>query len=162
MNTPRDFELDEAKMLFIEKLGVYYEDYGIPRIGGRILGLMLVSGQPLTAEQISNLLKVSRGSVSTNVRLLTSGGLLERVSVVGERIDHYSVSESIWERSLQMRIDGFKSLKRIVEQGILATKSNSSPSTNHHLPEMLLWVDTMTASHEQALLNWKEKKDSHS
>lgn len=29
-------------LLFIEKLGVYYEEYGIPRIVGRMLRLMLV------------------------------------------------------------------------------------------------------------------------
>lgn len=80
----QEFELDEAKLLFIEKLGVYYEDYGIPRIGGRILGLMLVSGQPLTAEQIATHLKVSRGSVSTNVRLLASGGV-DRANIGSRR-----------------------------------------------------------------------------
>jgi len=154
----QEFELDEAKRLFIEKLGVYYEDYGIPRIGGRILGLMLVSGQPLTAEQIATYLKVSRGSVSTNVRLLTSGGLLERISAVGERIDYYTVSESIWERAIQMRIDGFRSLRRIVELGEKAAENNTSPAAYQNLLDMLQWVDTMTSSHEQALRHWKQFK----
>jgi len=155
----QQFELDEAKQLFVEKLGVYYEDYGIPRIGGRILGLMLVTGQSLTAEQIANLLRVSRGSVSTNVRLLASNGLVERASMVGERSDHYAVSESIWERAIQMRVDGFMSLRRIVEQGRTAVddgKHNSS-TAHRHLHEMLQWVDTMINSHEQALLDWRER-----
>lgn len=154
----QEFELDEAKLLFIEKLGVYYEDYGIPRIGGRILGLMLVSGQPLTAEQIATHLKVSRGSVSTNVRLLASGGLIERISVVGERIDYYDVSESIWERAIQMRIDGFRSLRRIVELGEKAAENNAASAANRNLLDMLQWVDTMTSCHEQALLHWKQFK----
>ncbi|MEK4252413.1 GbsR/MarR family transcriptional regulator [Paenibacillus sp. FSL W7-1287] len=149
------FELDKDKSSFIDKLGMYYEDYGIPRIGGRILGLMLVSEQPLSAEQMSKHLKISRGSVSTNVRLLTSSGLLERTTVAGERTDYYLVSESIWERAIQIRIEGFTNLKRIVEQGIQAVESK--PSANNQLYEMRQWVDVMINSHEQTLMNWKKE-----
>lgn len=149
------FELDKDKSSFIDKLGMYYEDYGIPRIGGRILGLMLVSEKPLSAEQMAKHLKISRGSVSTNVRLLTSSGLLERTTVAGERTDYYVVSESIWERAIQIRIEGFTNLKRIVEQGIQAVESK--PSANNQLYEMRQWVDVMINSHEQTLMNWKKE-----
>lgn len=151
-------EYDEEKQVFVEKLGIYYEDYGIPRIGGRILGLLLVSNQPISAEQMSNLLKVSRGSVSTNVRLLVSMGLLEKVSAVGDRTDYYSVSESIWDNAIKTRIDGFKNLKNIVELGLKALEEHSD--ANKKFSEMLLWVDSMISSHEKVLLEWrKEIKD---
>lgn len=151
----KELELDEENRSFVEKLGVYYEDFGIPRIGGRILGLMLVSSQPISAEQISNLLRVSRGSVSTNVRLLVSQGLLEKTSRVGDRTDYYSVSESIWDNAIKIRIDGFKSLKRIVEQGVKAVGDESSPNKN--LLEMLQWANRMIACHEKALLDWRQE-----
>ncbi|MEK4910069.1 GbsR/MarR family transcriptional regulator [Niallia sp. FSL M8-0099] len=153
-----ELEYDEEKQVFVEKLGIYYEDYGIPRIGGRILGLLLVSNQPISAEQMSNLLKVSRGSVSTNVRLLVSMGLLEKVSAVGDRTDYYSVSESIWDNAIKTRIDGFKNLKNIVELGLKALEEHSD--ANKKFSEMLLWVDSMISSHEKVLLEWrKEIKD---
>ena len=41
---------------FIENLAQYFESFGIPRIGGRILGLLLVSSEPLSAEAISTIL----------------------------------------------------------------------------------------------------------
>lgn len=153
-----ELEYDEEKQIFVEKLGIYYEDYGIPRIGGRILGLLLVSNQPISAEQMSNLLKVSRGSVSTNVRLLVSMGLLEKVSAVGDRTDYYSVSESIWDNAIKTRIDGFKNLKNIVELGLKTLEEHSD--ANKKFSEMLLWVDSMISSHEKVLLEWrKEIKD---
>ncbi|PAE10575.1 hypothetical protein CHI02_19560 [Niallia circulans] len=155
-----ELEYDEEKQVFVEKLGIYYEDYGIPRIGGRILGLLLVSNQPISAEQMSNLLKVSRGSVSTNVRLLVSMGLLEKVSAVGDRTDYYSVSESIWDNAIKTRIDGFKNLKNIVELGLKALEEHSD--ANKKFSEMLLWVDSMISSHEKVLLEWrKEIKDKN-
>ncbi|MGG1876116.1 MarR family transcriptional regulator [Paenibacillus cisolokensis] len=151
----KELEYDEEKRAFVEKLGVYYEDHGIPRIGGRILGLLLVSNQPVSAEQMANLLKVSRGSVSTNVRLLVSMGLLEKVSVVGDRTDYYSVSESIWDNAIKTRIDGFKNLRKIVEQGLKAVEGQSN--ANKNFAEMLLWVDRMISSHEKLLFVWRQE-----
>ncbi|MEK3733367.1 MULTISPECIES: GbsR/MarR family transcriptional regulator [Paenibacillus] len=151
----KELEYDEEKRAFVEKLGVYYEDHGIPRIGGRILGLLLVSNQPVSAEQMANLLKVSRGSVSTNVRLLVSMGLLEKVSVVGDRTDYYSVSESIWDNAIKTRIDGFKNLRKIVEQGLKAVEGQSN--ANKNFAEMLLWVDGMISSHEKLLFVWRQE-----
>ncbi|PAD71559.1 GbsR/MarR family transcriptional regulator [Paenibacillus campinasensis] len=151
----KELEYDEEKRAFVEKLGVYYEDHGIPRIGGRILGLLLVSNQPVSAEQMANLLKVSRGSVSTNVRLLVSMGLLEKVSVVGDRTDYYSVSESIWDNAIRTRIDGFKNLRKIVEQGLKAVEGQSN--ANKNFAEMLLWVDGMISSHEKLLFVWRQE-----
>ena len=70
-NTTR-LEMTESQRKFIEKLGFYYESYGVPRIGGRMLGLLLVAGEPVSAEQMSATLLVSRSSISTNIRLLMS------------------------------------------------------------------------------------------
>ncbi|GIP19177.1 hypothetical protein J40TS1_48190 [Paenibacillus montaniterrae] len=151
----KELEYNEEKQVFVEKLGIYYEDYGIPRIGGRILGLALVANQPISAEQMANLLKVSRGSVSTNVRLLVSMGLLEKVSAIGDRADYYSVSESIWDNAIKTRIDGFKNLKKIVEQGLNAVEGSSN--ANKKFVEMLLWVDNMISSHEKLLLEWRQE-----
>jgi DNA-binding transcriptional regulator GbsR (MarR family) len=74
---------------FIENIARYYEGYGIPRIGGRMFALLLVSPHPLSAEHIAELLKASRSSVSTNVRALMTNGWVERVTVLGERTDYF-------------------------------------------------------------------------
>ncbi|TCS95874.1 GbsR/MarR family transcriptional regulator [Hazenella coriacea] len=152
-----EWELNEEKQSFIEKLGIYYESYGIPRIGGRILGLMLVSYQPVSAEQISKFLQVSRGSISTNVRLLVSNGLLEKTSKAGDRTDYYTISESIWDHAIKVRIDGFKHLKQIVAHGVKTVEEDAV--TNKHLPDMHRWINKMIDSHEKALVEWRKEME---
>src|SRR5271157_5308726 len=75
---------------FIESMGRYFESYGIPRIGGRILGLLLVTHEPLSAEDIATILKVSRGSVSTNFQLLLTSALAEKVTFQGDRTTYFA------------------------------------------------------------------------
>ncbi len=55
---------------FIEGMGMYFENQGIPRIGGRMLGLLMIAHRPLSAEDLARILKVSRASLSTNFRSL--------------------------------------------------------------------------------------------
>lgn len=150
----KKLELSEEKLNFIEKLGIYYEDYGIPRIGGRILGLVVIANEPISAEQISNLLKVSRGSISTNVRLLLTYGLLERTSVTGDRTDYYVVSESAWDSAIKARIEGFKNLKGIIEQGSRSIFGETNENKN--LENMLQWINIMINSNEKALTEWRK------
>ena len=38
---------------FIENMGLHFEEYGVPRIGGRILGLLLASSRPVSSEEMS-------------------------------------------------------------------------------------------------------------
>jgi DNA-binding transcriptional regulator GbsR (MarR family) len=150
----KELELNEENLKFIEKLGIYYENYGVPRIGGKILGFIVIANRPVSAEQIYNLLKVSRGSISTNVRLLVTYGLIERTSIAGDRTDYYVVSDSAWDSAIKVRIEGFKTLKGIVEQG---TKSLDKESTaNKNLHEMMQWADIMIDSHEKALKEWRK------
>lgn len=152
----RELNLNEEKLKFIEKLGIYYEDYGVPRIGGRILALILISNNPVSSEQIAKLLKVSRGSISTNVRLLVTYGLLARTSIAGERTDYYVICDLAWDNAIKVRIEGFKNLQNILKQG---TKSfNGESTTNKNLKEMLQWVNIMTDNNEKALIQWRKQQ----
>ncbi len=46
---------DPALSQFIENMGLQYEAYDVPRIGGRILGLLMVNPNPMTSEEMAEL-----------------------------------------------------------------------------------------------------------
>ena len=82
----------EVINLFIEQKGMEYQAEGLPRIAGRLMGLMLIEEGPFAFGGLAERLKVSRGSISTNTRLLENLGVIERVSKPGERGDFFQLS----------------------------------------------------------------------
>jgi len=78
---------------FIEHLGLMTQAEGAPKIAGQILGYLIVEGEPRTLTQMTEALKISKASASTNARLLELRGLARRVSPVGQRQDAYEAIE---------------------------------------------------------------------
>ena len=62
--------MDTKTAGFIERMGLAFESDGLPRIAGRIFGLLLLSEDCRSLDELAAELKVSKGSVSTNARLL--------------------------------------------------------------------------------------------
>jgi DNA-binding transcriptional regulator GbsR (MarR family) len=105
---------------FIQHMGAYFEGSGVPRIGGLILGLLIVSHEPLSAEQIASTLKISRASISTNFRLLSASGLAERFTSHADRMTYYTFPVSAWEQILHMGTQRTLAFKRIIQEGLAA------------------------------------------
>jgi DNA-binding transcriptional regulator GbsR (MarR family) len=145
---------------FIENLAQYFESFGIPRIGGRILGLLLVSSEPLSAEDISTTLKVSRGSVSTNIRFALQVGLAEKVSFPGDRITYYSFPETGLEKTLAVEVQGVSIMKRFVEQGLNALPAEDAARSR--LDALNEWADFLLDVWQKALIEWQERQRSKS
>src|SRR5215210_2205664 len=70
--------MDAQTVNFVERMGLSLEADGLPRIAGRIFGLLLVSEEARSLDDLASELRVSKGSASTNARLLEQRGLLER------------------------------------------------------------------------------------
>ena len=93
---------------FVESLGLILQTEGFPRIAGRLLGIFVLRGGPLSFQELCEALKVSRGSVSTNTRLLESLGAVERISVAGERQDYFRLADTPYERMAAGQVERAK------------------------------------------------------
>jgi DNA-binding transcriptional regulator GbsR (MarR family) len=84
---------------FVEEQGLLWESCGMARMVGRIIGWLLIC-QPAeqTAAQIADALAASKGSISTNTRVLLQLGILERVSEPGKRATFFRVAEGACAR----------------------------------------------------------------
>jgi DNA-binding transcriptional regulator GbsR (MarR family) len=96
--------MDAQTVNFIERMGVALESDGLPRIAGRIFGLLLVSEDPRSLDDLAAELRVSKGSVSTNARLLEQRGLLERVCRPADRRDYYGVRPDLFIQAMAQRL----------------------------------------------------------
>lgn len=142
---------------FIENMGLQYEKYGVPRIGGRILGLLLVNAHPITAEEISQQLQVSRSSVSTNLRTLLMTGLIERAFVPGDRREHFIFSDSTWQRSLDMRLDGVTTLQTLAQAGL--DELPIEHPARSRLAEMVAWADLLHEAYQHVRIELHSQKE---
>lgn len=79
--------MDTKTADFVERMGMALEADGLPRIAGRIFGLLLVSEDCRSLNELAAELHVSKASVSTNARLLEQRGVLERDSRPSDRRD---------------------------------------------------------------------------
>ena len=69
---------------FAEEVGVFLSQMGMPPAFGRLLGWLLICDPPSqTSAQLSEALGLSKGSVSTGMRMLERSGLVRRVPMPG-------------------------------------------------------------------------------
>lgn len=107
-------DLRAAQERFIEGMGLALEEDRLPRIAGRLVGLLILSPEPVRFDQLSERLQVSRGSISTNTRLLENMGVIERVTRPGDRRDYFQINEQ--PGLLQRVVDRFRTRQAMAEE----------------------------------------------
>lgn len=79
----------EARRGAIEAAGLLFQGLGFPRSAGQIYGLLFMYDRPLSLDQMTELLFISKGSASMSTRQLASLGAVRQVWVEGERRDYF-------------------------------------------------------------------------
>lgn len=156
-STPPLFGDTTTLSKFIENMGLHFEEYGVPRIGGRILGLLLAASRPISSEEMSEVLDVSRSSVSTNLRTLLIIGLADRVSLPGDRNDYYVFSDDGWEAILKIRLERVESLREMAEDGMQGM-DNRHPAW-FRLEEITAWTEMVEKAYEGIIKEWQSRKE---
>jgi DNA-binding transcriptional regulator GbsR (MarR family) len=95
-------KLEEAKQQFIQNWGVLGTQWGINRTMAQIHALLLVSPEPLSADEIMSQLQISRGNTNMNVRELMDWGIVEKVLKPGERKEFFSAEKDIWKVAMRI------------------------------------------------------------
>lgn len=89
-------KLDEAKQQFIQNWGVLGTQWGINRTMAQIHALLLISPDPMSADDIMSHLQISRGNTNMNVRDLMDWGIVEKILKPGERKEFFVAEKDIW------------------------------------------------------------------
>lgn len=104
---------------FVDDAGAILERSGMPRMAGRIFGLLLITNEPyLPADVIASTLNASRGSVSTMTRLLIQSRLVEKVRQPGSRREYFRVTPGTFTHLLRSKLSQLSELGELVEHGM--------------------------------------------
>jgi len=90
-------KLAEAKNQFINTWGSLGSDWGINRTMAQIHALLLISADPLCADEVMQQLNISRGNTNMNLRELINWGLVSRTIITGERKEFFTAEKDIWK-----------------------------------------------------------------
>jgi DNA-binding transcriptional regulator GbsR (MarR family) len=109
--------VEEIQNDVIHTIGEKAEKFGFSRIAGQLEGLLYVSPEPLSLDDMARKLEVSKASVSTNIRLLERWKIVKRVYHKGARKNFYEFRGNIWEIETEIaktiareELERFKSL----------------------------------------------------
>jgi DNA-binding transcriptional regulator GbsR (MarR family) len=123
------------KKHFIEDISLYFEQMGLPRMAGRILGVLLVADPPeQSLNDLCEVLQASKSAISTTSRLLTEMGLIERVPSAKPRESAFQFKAGGWLVFMRMRLRLMASLHQIAEQGLELLK-DEPPALRERLQE---------------------------
>ncbi len=89
--------LSPSEVIVSDVVGRLIEFWGFKRNLGRIWGVLYLSPEALSAEDLRHVLKLSSGAVSMSVNELLRWGIVRRVWVQGERRDYYVAEVQLWK-----------------------------------------------------------------
>jgi DNA-binding transcriptional regulator GbsR (MarR family) len=78
-------------------LGRLARFFGFGDVMGRLYGVLLLSPQPLSLDDLADQLDISKGSVSMNMRALERWGMAKEHWVRGERKKYYEAEHDLWQ-----------------------------------------------------------------
>ncbi|MBO8128664.1 MAG: MarR family transcriptional regulator [Peptococcaceae bacterium] len=82
-------DLEQARALFTQAIGRQFEFWGFGRVFGRLWALLYLYDGKLTLDEMAAALKVSKATVSMQVRRLERFGMVRRHVRPGDRKDYY-------------------------------------------------------------------------
>jgi DNA-binding transcriptional regulator GbsR (MarR family) len=77
-------------------VGRLIEFWGFKRNMGRVWAVLYLSPQPLSAEDLRDLLQLSSGAVSMTLSELSRWGVVRKVWIQGERRDFFAAEVQLW------------------------------------------------------------------
>jgi DNA-binding transcriptional regulator GbsR (MarR family) len=142
----------------VEEFGLFYEQFGLPRTAGRILAWLMICDPPhQTMHELVDALQVSKSSISTASRMLMQGGIIERISLPGQRRDFYRVKQNAWVTNWETRAQTVTMTMDLVQRG-LNLLADESPEQRVRLEEMLDFFAFLQAEFPQILQKYKEQR----
>ena len=129
--------------------------WGTNRTVAQIQALLYLSPEPLTAEQICELLSVARSNVSTSIRELQSYGLVRMTHVLGDRRDYFESIHDVWElfrviieqRKQRELNPTLSMLRRCADE--VDGENDTDAATKARIHNMLEFVETISGWYEE-------------
>lgn len=86
----------EGKSKFIDSWGQLASEWGVNRTMGQVHGLLLISCDALSTDDVMEYLDISKGNANQNIRSLVDWGLAHKIRKEGDRKDYFVAEKDMW------------------------------------------------------------------
>lgn len=143
---------------FVEEVGLVYEDLGLTRIWGRVLGWLLVCEPDLqSADDLAEVLHASRGSISMSTKSLVRAGMVERQTLRGDRRTYYRIRPGGWTAVFEDQTRVIARLRELAEQG-LGLLNGEPAERRRRLAELQDFMEFYEREIPPLMARWKSQR----
>lgn len=90
-------KLVDAQDIFLGKINHLCNKFGLNNVMAQLYAVLYFNNKPMSLDEMAERLKISKGSVSVNIRGLERYGVVHRTWVKGTRKDYYEAEPDIYK-----------------------------------------------------------------
>ncbi|MCS6989275.1 MAG: MarR family transcriptional regulator [Chloroherpetonaceae bacterium] len=153
---------EKIKREVLREYGDGYHAFGLNRVMGHIVGLLLFANEPLSLDDICKQLGRSKGVVSQIMRRLVERNLVRKVLSTGTRKDFYEIHPSVFENAFRNNLELIRNNARIAHRlKDLAEQSDdaSLAPLQLRLAEMARFYELTEEHYENFLKEWQAERE---
>lgn len=153
---------EKIKKELIQRFGDAYKAFGLNKLMGHIIALLLFSPQPLSLDEITKQLGRSKGPISQIVRRLRDKRLIRKAWMPeNNRKDYYEIEPEVFEHAFRNNLELIKNNKRIATQlkeKIRSANKQSLETINIRMKEMEMFYSLMEEHFNAFLSEWSKER----
>jgi DNA-binding transcriptional regulator GbsR (MarR family) len=150
---------------FIEETGMMYDNLGIGKTPGRIMGYLMVNDPPYsTLKGISKALDMAKSSISVALRLLTTTGFVERFTLPGRRADYYRIDHDYLKKGLTLKSKTMDTFRELIGDAldIIDDEQTEQREVLEEMYELYNWLpQKFIEIFQEWDLVWERRKNNH-
>ena len=150
--------MNKEKLIYTEETALMFEKLGMTRMAGRVFGTLIVSKQEsLSFDQICETLDASKGSISGTTKQLVEIGLIEPVSLPGDRKTYYRITKIELGDLLKSRMQMFSKFSENLTKG--RSLRDKEDEVSQWLLEASTFYSWIGSEMDQVIDKWHDQKD---
>ncbi len=151
-------ENEKLKEEFINNFGHAYTAFGLSKLMGHVVALLIQATKPISLEEITKQLHRSKGPISQIARRLRDKNLIRRVWQPTSRKDYYEIEPEIFENAFRNNINLIRNNIKIAEHFQAEIKKRKIKDTSvlkKRLKEMQRFYELMDKYYKDFLDEWQ-------
>jgi DNA-binding transcriptional regulator GbsR (MarR family) len=143
----------------VEEVGLLWDDLGMLRTDGRVLGYLMLSNAPqISTSELREALKASTGAISMSTRRLKEWGFIRQVAVTGERSHFFRAEDDVWGTFLLSEDKALHKAQRLAERVLDHLDADRDASPRARFENMRDYHEWLITHHKLLSQQWEDYK----